>query len=224
MKSFHSKEKFEREDLSTSHVVSSVMADPGPSATIPATTSPKWEQCHLPGDHDYENRIASWVATQQPDQTNEVAVICPCGCGSDSLNHTSAYYTEPIQQSYQDYTVDNANHVENSLTTAYCLPQHAAAAGAFHTPNNSPLYSPSSPDHYVPQSEYSNPMYLQSQPVPSYVAPAQVTPPPTPPEEDGDKFKCLYMLVDAAISQWEKQNGSPPPQDSIDSTRTYLSL
>ena len=32
-----------------------------------------------------------------------------------------------------------------------------------------------------------------------------VTPPPTPPESDREKFRCLYMLVDAAVGQLEKE-------------------
>jgi hypothetical protein len=30
------------------------------------------------------------------------------------------------------------------------------------------------------------------------------TPPPTPPENDRDKFRCLYLLVDAAMEQLEE--------------------
>ena len=35
-----------------------------------------------------------------------------------------------------------------------------------------------------------------------------VTPPPTPPEER-DKFECLYLLVDTAISRMECERGRP---------------
>lgn len=34
----------------------------------------------------------------------------------------------------------------------------------------------------------------------------EVTPPPSPPEESHrEKFRCLYMLVDAAVDQLEKE-------------------
>ena len=37
---------------------------------------------------------------------------------------------------------------------------------------------------------------------------SHVTPPPTPPEER-DKFECLYLLVDTAISRMECERGKP---------------
>ena len=39
-------------------------------------------------------------------------------------------------------------------------------------------------------------------------ASSHVTPPPTPPEER-DKFECLYLLVDTAISRMERERGRP---------------
>ena len=33
---------------------------------------------------------------------------------------------------------------------------------------------------------------------------ANHTPPPSPPENDRDKFRCLYLLVDAAVGQLEE--------------------
>ena len=83
------------------------------------------------------------------------------------------------------------------------------------------MYPPSTPEHYIVQNPNGTTTEYQN----GYpTASSQVTPPPTPPEDDAEKFKCLYMLVDAALSQWEKRNDSPPLQDSIDTTRTYLSL
>ena len=37
---------------------------------------------------------------------------------------------------------------------------------------------------------------------------SNVTPPPTPPDER-DKFECLYLLVDTAISRMERERGRP---------------
>ena len=42
----------------------------------------------------------------------------------------------------------------------------------------------------------------------SHVTMTTATPPPTPPEER-DKFECLYLLVDTAISRIECERGQP---------------
>ena len=42
----------------------------------------------------------------------------------------------------------------------------------------------------------------------SHVTMTTTTPPPTPPEER-DKFECLYLLVDTAISRIECERGQP---------------
>ncbi|XP_069981490.1 homeobox protein TGIF2 isoform X1 [Penaeus vannamei] len=190
-----------------------------------ARARPRWESADLP-DHDYdfsmESRVASWVAEQQRVSAKpHYEAVCPCGCGSDA-DHTPAYNGSTTTPTAPTPTTPTsapnfASEVTAPATTTttnspiYTDTTHSPA----YTPHDSPLYPPSTPEHYVPQTEYAHH---------PYTTPAQVTPPPTPPEDDADKFKCLYMLVDAALSQWEKQNASPPPQDALDTTRTYLSL
>ncbi|XP_042856207.1 homeobox protein TGIF2-like isoform X5 [Penaeus japonicus] len=190
-----------------------------------ARARPRWESADLP-DHDYdfsmESRVASWVAEQQRVSAKpHYEAVCPCGCGSDA-DHTPAYTGSTTTPTAPTPTTPTsapnfASEVTAPATTTttnspiYTDTTHSPA----YTPHDSPLYPPSTPEHYVPQTEYAHH---------PYTTPAQVTPPPTPPEDDADKFKCLYMLVDAALSQWEKQNASPPPQDALDTTRTYLSL
>ncbi|RXG69724.1 Homeobox protein TGIF2 [Armadillidium vulgare] len=224
LKGISPKDRYEREETipSTEMIpVTSCLPGPCQSLLTPTISSEnnlqeKWEQCHVAGDHNYENRVSEWVETQQNRQSRlEGSVVCPCGCGSDGISH-GGYYNEQMQTSYQTYQTDSSN-IDSGMS--FCLPQ-----SSFHTPSNSPLYSPSTPDHYVPQSEYPNSNYIQSTPVSNFSAPTQVTPPPTPPDEEGDKFKCLYMLVDAALSQINKDNDTPPPQDPIDTTRTYFRL
>ena len=44
------------------------------------------------------------------------------------------------------------------------------------------------------------------------------TPPPSPPENDRDKFRCLYLLVDAAVGQLEeleRQKQLQPGRSSV---------
>lgn len=182
-----------------------------------ARARPRWESSDLT-DHDYdfsmESRVASWVAEQQRVSAKpNFEAICPCGCGSDS-DHTTNFVRNTAVAQAQVQTTSAPNFV-TEVTAATNSTLYTDTNSPAYTPNDSPMYPPSTPEHYVPQTDYNHH---------TYSTPAQVTPPPTPPEDDADKFKCLYMLVDAALSQWEKQNASPPPQDALDTTRTYLSL
>lgn len=161
-----------------------------------------------------ESRVASWVAEQQRVSAKpHFEAVCPCGCGSEA-DHNSTFSTNTSAPPASAPLSTTAPNFVTEVTATTNSPIYTDANSPAYTPNDSPLYPPSTPEHYVPQTEYA----------PHTFTPAQVTPPPTPPEDDADKFKCLYMLVDAALSQWEKQNASPPPQDTIDTTRTYLSL
>lgn len=206
-----------------------------------ARPRPRWESTDLT-DHDYDfsmdSRVATWVNEHHRVPTKpHYEAVCPCGCGSESdhtpttfanNNTAAASPTAPapavavvaavppnatpgaVQQTTAPSFVTEVAPATSTANQNLYTDAHSPA----YTPSDSPLYPPSTPEHYVPQTDYNH----------SYSTPAQVTPPPTPPEDDADKFKCLYMLVDAALSQWEKQNASPPPQDAIDTTRTYLSL
>lgn len=196
---------------------------PRPVQNDYARARPRWESSDLT-DHDYdfsmESRVATWVAEQQRVSGKpHYEAVCPCGCGSES-DHTPQTFTTntsstapppPPQQTTAPNFVTEVTASAAAANSTIYTDAHSPA----YTPNDSPLYPPSTPEHYVPQTDYNHH---------TYTTPAQVTPPPTPPEDDADKFKCLYMLVDAALSQWEKQNASPPPQDALDTTRTYLSL
>ncbi|XP_068231212.1 uncharacterized protein [Palaemon carinicauda] len=204
-------------------------------------------------DFSMDSRVATWVNEHHRVPTKpHYEAVCPCGCGSES-DHTptafannnntttappastpiatvavtaaqvphNAVTSAPVQQTAATPSFVTEVAASNSATASAASSSsanqnlYAEAHSPAYTPDDSPLYPPSTPEHYVPQTDYNNH---------SYSTPAQVTPPPTPPEDDADKFKCLYMLVDAALSQWEKQNATPPPQDAIDTTRTYLSL
>lgn len=182
-----------------------------------ARARPRWESADLP-DHDYdfsmESRVASWVAEQQRVSAKpHYEAVCPCGCGSEA-DHSPTFNTTTTAPTAPAPAPTTAPNFVAEVT-ATNSPVYTDTHSPTYTPNDSPLYPPSTPEHYVPQTEYAHHAFNTS---------AQVTPPPTPPEDDADKFKCLYMLVDAALSQWEKQNASPPPQDTLDTTRTYLSL
>jgi hypothetical protein len=44
------------------------------------------------------------------------------------------------------------------------------------------------------------------------------TPPPTPPENDRDKFRCLYLLVDAAMEQLEEMTAEKKRKQEVSSS------
>jgi homeobox protein TGIF1 len=96
---------------------------------------------------------------------------------------------------------------------------NGAAAAASHMPE-SPVTSPTKGSYALVQGHtvaYSRPVAETEGPLdmsktsPMFKASAtsgDVTPPPTPPNEDREKFRCLYLLVDAAVSQLEREIAS----------------
>lgn len=71
---------------------------------------------------------------------------------------------------------------------------------------DSPLSSPIKTSSATTTSSYQPQQQQQSPDAPLDMSmKGHVTPPPTPPESDREKFRCLYMLVDAAVGQLEKE-------------------
>lgn len=186
----------------------------------------KWDACpvNFMSTNGYNDQLNDWIT--MPDQVSSfpepIDQSMPYPYDFSSSNFIpqvspSYFHEDNIQAPYLNYNI--TSEITDILNSSYC----SSSNSIFHSNDTNP-YSQST-NQYIPQNEYSNTAVLNSTSTPSYLPSNQVTPPPTPPDEEGDKFKCLYMLVDAAISQWEKRNESPPPHEGpIENTRTYLSL
>lgn len=125
--------------------------------------------------------------------------MCPCGCGKEdhsdngstaSSASSSGSSAGPVR--LPSFSLPSPPPSSTAYQTTVTLP---------NTPDLSPLKS--SQDSFDGPLDMSktSPVYghhHQGTPVSSE------TPPPSPPENDRDKFRCLYLLVDAAVGQLEE--------------------
>jgi len=163
-----------------------------------------------------DNRpTANWPNSNQT-YTNPAASLvptCPCGCGNNSH---SAGAKSPTSS-------DSGNSSSGGSSSSGGGPFRGNSA---YSHPDSPLSSPlKSSTNYYPTTTVesttadapldmskTSPMYGGgSQREHSYYN-SEVTPPPTPPENDREKFRCLYLLVDAAVGQLEKELAARKPE------------
>lgn len=122
--------------------------------------------------------------------------MCPCGCGKEdhssdngstastlagSTGTSSFPLPSPPPSSYQPVSLPNSpdlSPLKGSDSHVY------AHDGPLDMSKTSPVFMRNGPAHLMPGSNE--------------------TPPPSPPENDRDKFRCLYLLVDAAVGQLEE--------------------
>ena len=151
-----------------------------------------------------------------------------------STTSSSSYSYEPPQlntNSKWQYPIEDpyANNNWSSTQDQQPLPNWCGDPTSFYgiqelpphsqcTPTPQPPLGPLPPyqcpsDHYVPQAECTTPLTPTH---PEFLT----TKEELPKEDENDKFNLL-ILVDAALTQWEKRNASPPLQDP---PPTYLSL
>lgn len=113
--------------------------------------------------------------------------MCPCGCGKEdhsdngSMASSTGMGTTSLPSPPPSYPVSLPNSPDLSpLKTAVNHLHHSV--------------------HVHHHSEYDGPLDM-SKTSPVF---GTTTPPPSPPENDRDKFRCLYLLVDAAVGQLEQ--------------------
>ena len=115
--------------------------------------------------------------------------MCPCGCGKDKEDHSS----------------DNGSLASSGGLASIPLPSPPPSS-------YQPVSLPNSPD-LSPLKDYADgpldmsktsPVFRTSIHMTGSHAGNTETPPPSPPENDRDKFRCLYLLVDAAVGQLEE--------------------
>ncbi len=147
---------------------------------------------------------------------------CPCGCNdNDNKAHVGG-------------NNGNNNLPESPASSPAKVVVAPANPFFHHSPSSTSSSSSSSgvssaginePDAPLDMSKTS-PMFTASSA--SSCQKGAVTPPPTPPEtNDREKFRCLYLLVDAAVGQLEREIASGERQrtnNGVNNVRAALSL
>ena len=121
--------------------------------------------------------------------------MCPCGCG------------EKEHHSNSDNGSTASTLAGSTGTTSFPLPSPPPSSYQPVSLPNSPDLSPLKGDSYDGPLDMSktSPVF-RNNPGGGHGIPlgSNETPPPSPPENDRDKFRCLYLLVDAAVGQLEE--------------------
>jgi homeobox protein TGIF1 len=135
-------------------------------------------------DQEQRTNLMPWHLNPAFNPAASLITMCPCGCGKE--DHS-----------------DNGSTASSGsgLVTSFSLPSPPPSLQTVtlpNTPDLSPLKS--HPDSFEGPLDMS-----KTSPVFGAMASASSeTPPPSPPENDRDKFRCLYLLVDAAVGQLEE--------------------
>jgi len=137
-------------------------------------------------EQEQSTNLMPWHLNPAFNPAAALITMCPCGCGKE------------------DHSSDNgstASSGSGGLVPSFSLPSpppssYQASVTLPNTPDLSPLKSV--------HDSFEGPLDM-SKTSPVYgLTSASETPPPSPPENDRDKFRCLYLLVDAAVGQLEE--------------------
>jgi len=154
-------------------------------------------------DPEPRSNLMPWHLNPAFNPAASLITMCPCGCGkedhsSDNGSTASSTGSGPLggTPSFSLPSPPPSSHLQTAVT----LP---------NTPDLSPFKS---------QDSFEGPLDMSmSSPVYGVTPGSSETPPPSPPENDRDKFRCLYLLVDAAVGQLEElerqkmRTNIPPP-------------
>ena len=119
--------------------------------------------------------------------------MCPCGCGKEDHSDNGS-------------TASSGSGGPGGLVNSFSLPSpppNYQQVTLPNTPDLSPIKSQDSFEVPLDMSKTS-PFYGVTMGSTGTMGSSSETPPPSPPENDRDKFRCLYLLVDAAVGQLEE--------------------
>ncbi|XP_057370695.1 homeobox protein Meis2-like isoform X1 [Daphnia carinata] len=166
-----------------------------------------------------KRRSGQTMQPTSPTPCSSPAVVCPCGCGDEEVEHRENYvvrkaqtqmeslceisrwFREEQQKSNKKQDDGEETMEEDDDDKQYCTRTESCAESSTSSRDTwtpvhvEPTYGP---------CQRCYPRNLKFAPHSS----SHVTPPPTPPDER-DKFECLYLLVDTAISRMERERGRP---------------
>lgn len=137
-------------------------------------------------DPEPRSNLMPWHLNPAFNPAASLITMCPCGCGkedhSDNGSTASSTGSGPLGA--------------NSFSLPSPPPSSHQTVTLPNTPDLSPLKS---------QDSFEGPLDMsKTSPVYGLMTGNSETPPPSPPENDRDKFRCLYLLVDAAVGQLEE--------------------
>jgi len=147
-------------------------------------------------DHEPTTNLMPWHLAPAFNPAASLITMCPCGCGKEdhsdngsTASSGSSAGSGPGGMGVNSFSLPSPPPSSYQVT----LP---------NTPDLSPLKSQDSFEGPLDMSKTS-PVYGVTITGPGGT-PSSETPPPSPPENDRDKFRCLYLLVDAAVGQLEE--------------------
>jgi len=144
-------------------------------------------------DQEQATNLMPWHLAPAFNPAASLITMCPCGCGKEDHSDNGS-------------TASSGSGGPGGLVNSFSLPSPPPSYQVTlpNTPDLSPLKSQDSFEGPLDMSKTS-PVYgvtLTSTGTP--IGSSSETPPPSPPENDRDKFRCLYLLVDAAVGQLEE--------------------
>jgi len=129
-------------------------------------------------EQEPRSSIMPWHLNPTFNPARDLIPVCPCGCG------------------------DKEHHSGSDHGSSFSLPSPPPSSYQVTLPNT-PDLSPLKSEPFEGPLDMSktSPVYGQTSLIGQV---SDETPPPSPPENDRDKFRCLYLLVDAAVGQLEE--------------------
>jgi len=143
-------------------------------------------------DQEQTTNLMPWHLAPAFNPAASLITMCPCGCGKEDHSDNGS--------------TASSGSGPGGLVNSFSLPSPPPSYQQVtlpNTPDLSPLKSQDSFEGPLDMSKTS-PVYGVTMTSTGTMGSSSETPPPSPPENDRDKFRCLYLLVDAAVGQLEE--------------------
>lgn len=143
-------------------------------------------------DQEQTTNLMPWHLAPAFNPAASLITMCPCGCGKEDHSDNGS--------------TASSGSGPGGLVNSFSLPSpppNYQQVTLPNTPDLSPLKSQDSFEVPLDMSKTS-PFYGVTMGSTGTMGSSSETPPPSPPENDRDKFRCLYLLVDAAVGQLEE--------------------
>ena len=194
------------------------------AALIPYCPCGCGKENHIGGGGDSPSSSTGGTPGSLPSPNN-LASIVAAASNLTSLNMNSNNHPKfpesPDLSPVKPFQLPSTSSVTGTTQPPFHLLHPVPSSGTLMSNNMSPQSSSSSYSSHssseVPlDMSKTSPMFIKNPLLTSASGATSIasatakvcttiqTPPPTPPENDRDKFRCLYLLVDAAMEQLEE--------------------